>query len=46
MFIERNKAQLKPNLQEIYDYVTVDENSWKLLSSWYGFDHSIKINPS
>ena len=46
MFIQKNKAQLKPNLQEIYSNETMDENYWKLLSSCYGYDHSIKINPS
>mmetsp|Transcript_32899 Transcript_32899/g.37679 ORF Transcript_32899/g.37679 Transcript_32899/m.37679 type:complete len:83 (+) Transcript_32899:183-431(+) len=37
------KITLKPNLQEIYDYVIVDYNSWILLKSWYGCDFQVQL---
>jgi|LauGreDrversion4_2_1035121.scaffolds.fasta_scaffold140829_2 hypothetical protein len=30
-----------PNLVEHFDYVVVEQQIWKHLSRWYGFDHQI-----
>jgi hypothetical protein len=37
------RVTLKENLQEIYDYVTVDHESWVLLKQWYGYDYSVPL---
>lgn len=29
---------VKPNLQEAYDYVKVNEHVWNYLKEWYGYD--------
>ena len=41
-----DKVYLRPNLQEIYDYVTVDFESWFLLKEWYGYDYSVPVKPN
>ena len=37
--------ELKPNLQEYYDYMLVPKDSWNMLASWYGFDYEIIYEP-
>lgn len=34
-------VKLRDNLQEIYDYVKVNEEAWSYLKAWYGCDYEI-----
>lgn len=34
-------VKLKDNLQEIYDYVKVNEEAWSYLKAWFGCDYEI-----
>lgn len=40
----KDRVYLKPNLQEIYDYVIVDYKAWHYLKEWYGYDYAIPAN--
>jgi hypothetical protein len=42
-FSENGMFKLKDNLQELYDYIKVNEQAWEQLKDWYGCDYEVWV---